>query len=205
MTLFNYFDVYNYPVINEQLVPKCLEKGIGLIGMKALADGYLYRSPELGIHYALSQPISTLVLGINTMKYLDDDWQVIDTFEPMTQDELADAKKNAIELNDYVCRQCKTCDSPLVQPSEIFAIEGEFDRQMENGRITDPAHYALRERLKHWFQQDKSAQARYAAYEGKVDPAMDYSFLNSLCPHNIDINRKLKLAHSKLSTEDYIF
>ncbi len=205
MTHFNYFDIYNYPIINDQLVPKCVKNGIGLIGMKALADGYLYRSTEQGIRYALSQPISTLVLGANTMHYLGYDLQFIDKFQPMNDNELATLKKNAVELNDYVCRQCQTCDSPLIKPSEIFAIEGEFDRQMDDGRITDPAHYALRERLKHWFAQDKSAQARYAAYEGTVDPAVDYSFLNALCPHNIDINRKLKMAHAKLSMENYIF
>ncbi len=205
MTHFNYFDVYNYPIINDQLVPACLEKNIGLIGMKALGDGYLYRSPEQGIRYALSQPISTLVLGANTMAYLEYDWQLIEKFEPMNENELEDVKKNAVELTDYVCRQCHTCDSPLIKPSEIFVLEGEFDRQMDDGRIADPAHYALRERLKHWFAQDKSAQARYAAYEGKVDPTNDYSFLNAMCPYRIDINRKLKLAHSKLSTENYIF
>ena len=123
----------------------------------------------------------------------------------MSNNELKQLKNEALELGTYVCRQCKTCHSPLISPSEIFAIEGEFDRQMDDGRIDDPAHYALRERLKQWFQQDKSAQDRYAAYDGKVDPQQDYSFLNTLCPHNIDINRKLKLAHSKLIHDDYIF
>ena len=205
MTLFNYFDVYNYPVIYEKLVPTCIEKGIGLIGMKALADGWLYRSPEAGIRYALSQPISTLALGANTMDYLDYDWSLIENFEPMKDIELTALKNGAVELNNYICRQCKSCDSPMINPSEIFALEGEFDRQMDDGRVADAAHFALRERLKHWFQQHKSAKERYAEYGSKVDIDQDYSFLNTLCPHYIDINRKLKLAHSKLSGDDFIF
>ena len=204
MTHFNYFDQYNYPIIDEKLVPLCREKGVGLIGMKALADGWLYRSPEPAISFALNQPIATLALGINRMDYLQKDWEVIDHFEPMTEEELKKLKNDALELNDYVCRQCKTCNSPLIKPSDIFAIEGEFDRQMDDGRISDAANFALRERLKHWFQQADSARKRYAAYDGKVDPSQDFSFLNMLCPHNIDIDRKLKLAHAKLSG-DYIF
>ena len=142
MTHFNYFDQYNYPVIHEKLAPMCFEQGVGLVGMKALADGYLYRTPEQSIRFALDQPISTLVLGANTMDYLDYDWSLIDSFDSMNATELKELKNNAVELGDYVCRQCKTCDSPMIKPSEIFEMEGEFDRQMDDGRINDSARAA---------------------------------------------------------------
>ncbi len=205
MTHFNYLDDFNYPVISKELVPQCQEKGVGLIGMKALADGYLYRSPEVGIRYALSQPISTLVMGANTLDYLNLDWEIIDNFTPLEKTEWDEVQTNGLELGDYVCRQCEKCDSSGFKPSEIFAIEGEFDRQMDDGRINDAAHYALREHLKHWFAQAESAKQRYAAYEPKVNPAQDYSDLNPLCPYHIDIHRKLHLAHAKLSTDGTIF
>ncbi|MBN1821746.1 MAG: hypothetical protein JW833_13585, partial [Prolixibacteraceae bacterium] len=112
----------------------------------------------------------------------------------------------APELGNYVCRQCKKCDGILkINPSEIFMIEGIFDRQMEDGFIPDPSVYALRERLKHWFGQKEKALKEYIDQSVKVDPENDYSELNKTCPCNIDINRKLKLAHSKLSKEGYLF
>jgi hypothetical protein len=37
-----------------------------------------------------------------------------------------------------------------------------------------------------------------------VDPGHDYSELSRLCPYGIDIDRKLKIAHGKLSKERYI-
>lgn len=205
MTHFNYLDDFNYPVISKELVPQCQKKGIGLIGMKALADGYLYRSPEVGIRYALSQPISTLVMGANTMEYLDLDWDIIDQFSPLDAEEWEELQSTALELGDYVCRMCEKCDSPTFKPSEIFAIEGELDRQMDDGCIEDAAHYALRERLKGWFAQSEAAQHRYADYETHVNPGEDYSELNRLCPYNINIDRKLKLAHAKLSSDGTIF
>ena len=37
--------------------------------MKAVADGYLHRSPEVGIRYTLSLPIASVVLGIKAEEF----------------------------------------------------------------------------------------------------------------------------------------
>ena len=60
MTGFNYFDRFNFPQTEEELLPLCLEKGVGILGMKALADGYLHRSVETALRYTLSLPIASL-------------------------------------------------------------------------------------------------------------------------------------------------
>jgi uncharacterized protein len=205
MTGFNYFDRFNCFPQQDELIAECQERGVGLIGMKALADGYLYRSVEQGIRFSLSLPISTLVLGINTKEYLQQDLEIANNFVPMTNDEKEALYSNALELGNYVCRQCKKCDGKTdINPTEMFLLEGEFDRQMQDGLIPDPAVYALRERLKHWFAQNESAIKKYQSVK-QVNPQMDYSFLNELCPYNIDIDRKLKLVHSKLSEGEFVF
>ncbi len=86
----------------------------------------------------------------------------------------------------------------------MFLLEGMFDRQMDDGRVDDAARYALRERLKHWFGQAEAARDGYAALATKVDPEHDYRNLNERCPYGIDVDRKLKLAHGKLSRERYV-
>jgi hypothetical protein len=67
-----------------------------------------------------------------------------------------------------------------------------------------PAAYALQERLKHWFDQAAWAREEYSKLSAKVDPDGDYRALNRLCPYGIDIDRKLKIAHSKLTAGAYL-
>ena len=85
MTGFNYFDRFNFPDVESELLPRCLEKGVGVLGMKALADGYLYRSWKHAIRYSLSLPIASLVLGINNREILENDLRLAERFKPLTE------------------------------------------------------------------------------------------------------------------------
>ncbi len=204
MTGFNYFDRFNYPSVEATLLPQCLREGIGVIAMKSLADGYLYRSPARAIRYALSLPVTTVVAGINSREMLETDLRIVNSFTPMTDAEKEDLYRSAPELGDYVCRLCGKCAVNGFDPQSVFLLEGLYDRQMDDMRVSDAARYALRERLRAWFQQQDTAQAEYEALAEKVDPTRDYSSLTPLCPYGIDIDRKLKIAHAKLSKARYI-
>jgi predicted aldo/keto reductase-like oxidoreductase len=206
MTGFNYFDRFNFPQIENELLPFCLRTGTGVLGMKALADGYLFADPQAAIRYALSLPISSLVLGINSRRYLEDDLRIAESFVPMSEEEKTELLAGAPELGNYVCRLCEKCEGKNgLRPWEIFLLEGLYDRQMDGYDVPDPASYALRERLKFWFDQKQWAVREYGALAQKVDPASDYRSLNALCPYGIDIDRKLKITHSKLSEDGYVF
>ena len=71
----------------KKVVPECNRRGIGVIGMKALAAGAIPK--ELGLsaadcrRYALSQPISTLVCGMTSRENLRQDVGVARGFRPM--------------------------------------------------------------------------------------------------------------------------
>jgi uncharacterized protein len=204
MTGFNYLDRFNYPAIEGELLPLCLSKGTGVIAMKSLGDGYLYRSPALALRYTLGLPVSTVVAGINSAEMLKTDLAIVSQFTPMTDKEKEDLYRSAPELGDYVCRLCAKCSAAGFDPQKIFLLEGMFDRQMDDMRVTDIAQYALRERLKAWFGQQETARGEYERLSPKVDPAKNYSALTPLCPYGIDIERKLKIAHAKLSRERFI-
>src|SRR5580704_4622484 len=76
----NLVDIH-YRSFQKQVVPVCLKKGVGIIGMKGLGGGYpdgriLSRTSltvEECYSYALSLPVSTLVMGINSMDHLKQD------------------------------------------------------------------------------------------------------------------------------------
>jgi predicted aldo/keto reductase-like oxidoreductase len=206
MTGFNYFDRFNFPQIEDELLPLCRKKGTGVLGMKALADGYLYRSTKQAIRYTLSLPITSLVLGINRRDYLEEDLGIAEGFEPMSDAEKEELYRTAPELGTYVCRLCGKCrKGDSFDPSQVFVIEGLFDRQMESYETPDPAQYALQERLKHWFDQTEWAKEEYGRLPFTVDHEKDYRSLNKLCPFGIDIDRKLKIAHAKLSGSGFLF
>ena len=204
MTGFNYFDRFNYPSVEKNLLPLCGEKGVGVVAMKPLADGYLFRSAGPALRWALGLPVATVVAGMNSMGMLEADLAEVRRFKPLTDAEKEEIYRSAPELGSYVCRLCGKCATGDFDPQAVFLLEGLFDRQMDDMRVSDAALYALRERLKNWYGQGDVARAQYAAHKGKVDPSRDYSSLTPLCPYGIDIDRKLKIAHQKLSREPYL-
>ena len=206
MCVLNYYDRFNFPKTEGVLLPDCEKRGVGVMAMKSLADGYLFRSPGNALRYSLSLPVACVVAGINREDYLQKDLDLAERFEPMTSVEKEELYHTAPELGDYICRLCKKCkDADGFEPYLIFLLEGLFDRQMDDGRVPPTDHYALRERLRFWFGQAERARDIYRSLQAKVQPEEDYSRLNSLCPYGIDIARKLKVCHAKLSGEAAVF
>lgn len=200
MTQLNYLDRFNYPQVEERLLPLCHEKGIGFLAMKALADGYLHAWAGPALRFTLSLPVSSVVMGINSMEMLQADLKAVNAHTPMSDAEKETLFADAPELGDYVCRLCGKCADDSFDPQDVFLLEGLYDRQMDDMRAdTDSGRYALRERLKFWFGQKERAVREYGSLAAKVDPRGDYTQRSARCPYGIDIDRKLKIAHAKLT------
>ena len=83
----------------KEVVPVCLNKNVGVIGMKSLAgspngtDGHIPTSTKITaeqcIRYALSLPISSLCVGIRSMKDLEQDLKIARNFEAMSDSDKA--------------------------------------------------------------------------------------------------------------------
>ncbi len=203
MSTVNYFDRCNFPEIERTLLPLAREKGAGVILMKPVADGYLYRSAEPAFRYAFSRPVSVVVAGINNEAMLRADLAYAEHYTPMTEAEEDALLKTAPELSDYVCRQCGKCACPRgVDIHEVFAAEGTYDRQMARGVVTDTAQYALMERLRFWFGQKELGRARYAKVPGGISACNECGECLPQCPYGIDIPAKLRLADYKLAGRD---
>ena len=86
---------FHYRSFQKEVVPVCLEKGVGVLGMKSLGGGHTKGRIVAGtslsaqecLRYALSLPISSLVVGINSMKDLEQDLEVARSFKPMEKSE----------------------------------------------------------------------------------------------------------------------
>ncbi len=87
----------HYRSFQNEVVPVCLEKGIGVIGMKSLGGGGAAGSgiipgatdisAEECIRYALSQPVSSLVCGMRNTEELQQNIRIARSFKPMSTTE----------------------------------------------------------------------------------------------------------------------
>jgi len=195
----NYYDRFNYPDIERRLFPLAGARGSAIIGMKAVGDGYLWRSAGRAFRFAWSLPLSHVVAGINDLEMLEQDLAFAESFTPMSREEMWELFATAPEYRGYVCRQCEACPAEDGLPlKRIFELEGWYDRQMWDQVVLDPQDYAMRMRLGSWFGQQGLARETYAREGLVIDPDHDYSDLNWLCPFGVDIQKKLRVARLKL-------
>lgn len=205
MTTINYYDRFNFPEIEEVLVPLALEKETAVILMKPVGDGLLWKSAIPAFRYAFTQPAAVSVAGINNRDMLEADLQCAENFVPMSGEETERLYAEAPELGSYVCRQCGKCNCPEGIPiQEIFRYEGYFDRQMADGIVTNVAEYALKERLRFWFGNRDLAVERYGALGVKADKCSQCGKCIPECPYGIDIVRKLSIADYKFAGKDIL-
>jgi aryl-alcohol dehydrogenase-like predicted oxidoreductase len=86
-----------YRSFAKEILPTLKEKGIAAIGMKSLGGGNAETggrivaqnicSVEEALRFALSQSISTLVVGIDSMKVLNQNLEIARNFKPLEGDE----------------------------------------------------------------------------------------------------------------------
>ncbi|NSW75753.1 MAG: aldo/keto reductase [Candidatus Atribacteria bacterium] len=201
MIPLNYFDRFNFPGWEERVIPLAQSKGAGILAMKVFADGFLWRNTEAALRYTLSLPVSCLVLGANTEEYLQKDMMLVEQLIPMSEEEKERWFFDAPELGQYVCRQCGKC-LPCPQGIDIprvFLLEGQYDRQMKDDLVRDPAEYALRDRLRFWFGNQDYAQKIYASLVPSALACNQCGECEPRCPYGLPIMRKLTIAHEKLT------
>jgi uncharacterized protein len=206
MTNVNYLDSCNFPLIEAQLLPRAQARGIGVVGMKVVADGLLWRSAAQAFRYAWSLPIHVMPAGMNTLAMVEQDLMYAETFAPLTPDEREHLFRTGPELGTYVCRQCQRClPCPKnIDIVRIFEYEGWYDRQMWDGVVRDPGDYALRQRLRCWFQNECRAQAAYAELPVNATACNACGECEPRCPYHVPIVAKLQLAHSKLTEKQRV-
>jgi len=87
----NLMDAHYRSFANEVL-PELVKQKIGVLGMKSMANGILLRSKTVSpiecLHYALNLPTSVVITGIDSMEILDQAFEAVRTFHPMSEQEV---------------------------------------------------------------------------------------------------------------------
>jgi len=78
----------HYRSFAREVVPRLVERGIAVLGMKSMADGYLLKTgavtPTECLHYALDLPTSVVIAGIDSLPILSQAIAAVRTFHPMS-------------------------------------------------------------------------------------------------------------------------
>jgi len=75
------------------VLPAAVDKGMGVIGMKVYFRGFASKIPgfsgmEPYFRFALSHPVSAVVIGCDNIAQLEENVRFAESFEPMTDDEI---------------------------------------------------------------------------------------------------------------------
>ncbi len=130
----NVMDAF-YRSFQNEVVPVCLSKSVGVIGMKGLGGGHPEgRFPsQAGLtaeecyRYSLSLPVTSQVVGINTMSHLRQDLALARSFKPMPAEEkqalLARVKDVAGDGRHELFKSTKAFDGPVHRRQHGFDTE----------------------------------------------------------------------------------
>lgn len=82
----------HYRSFAKLVLPELVRRNIGILGMKSMANGILLRSdtvtPIECLHYALNLPTSVVITGMDSMEILDQAFEAVRTFQPMTEQQV---------------------------------------------------------------------------------------------------------------------
>jgi aryl-alcohol dehydrogenase-like predicted oxidoreductase len=113
----------HYRSFEKLVLPELVRRGIGVLGMKSMAQGIILKSKtvtaEECLRYALSLPTSVVITGIDSMKILKQALEVATTFRPLSESEM-DALR------------ARTRDAAANGEYELFKTSSLFDSTAEH-------------------------------------------------------------------------
>ena len=82
-----------------EVIPLAQKKGVGIVGMKVYFRGFAVKLPwfetmDPFFRFALSQPITTAVIGCDNLKQLEENVKLADSFSPLTGKEAQELIRN---------------------------------------------------------------------------------------------------------------
>ncbi|MEA3005869.1 MAG: uncharacterized protein QOI94_1138, partial [Acidobacteriaceae bacterium] len=87
----NVMDAHFRSFTNE-VMPVAIQQGIGVLAMKTFGDHFILDSktiePVEALRYSLTQPVSVVITGIDSMPVMEQALTAVKTFQPMTQQQI---------------------------------------------------------------------------------------------------------------------
>jgi len=107
----------------HDVLPVLLREGIAPLGMKAFGDHFVLDSktvtPIEGLHYCLNLPVAAQITGIDSQQVLDQAFEAVKTFKPMSETQVAQLLE-------------KTREAAQAGQFELYKISPHFDGTIAN-------------------------------------------------------------------------
>jgi aryl-alcohol dehydrogenase-like predicted oxidoreductase len=125
----------HYRSFQNEVIPVCLSKGVGVLGMKGLAGGapqgrlisHAGLTAEECYRYCLSLPVTAQVMGITTLEQLQQNIALARAFKPMTMEErrtlLTKVRDEAGDGRHELFKSTKTFDGPHHRRQHGFDLQ----------------------------------------------------------------------------------
>lgn len=110
------------PKAQESLIPKALDKNIGVIAMKSFSGGVI-DDPQLALKYVLSQHDIMVIPGVETKELFDQNWNVFQGSCSLNDDEKLKITALRKQYDKSFCRRCDYCQ-PCSEEIPIQLILG---------------------------------------------------------------------------------
>ncbi len=106
------------PAAGERVIPRAVEKDIGVIAMKSFSGGVI-ESAKPALKYALSEPHVLIIPGVENKVLFDENWRIFQESHDLSPEEKQEIEEIRRQHDKNFCRRCDYC-----QPcSEGIAIQ----------------------------------------------------------------------------------
>ena len=131
------------PAAEEKVIPKALEKNVGILAMKPLSGGVI-EAAEPALKWAFGHPEILVLAGVESRDLIDQNWNVFQGNWELTK---SDQETIDAVFREYDKKFCRRCDYCLPCPSEIpiqFVMGARtFLKRMGPGALKVPVFAGL--------------------------------------------------------------
>jgi aryl-alcohol dehydrogenase-like predicted oxidoreductase len=123
------------------VLPEALREGIAVLGMKSMGSGVILKSQtvnaETCLRYALTQPVSAVITGIDSQEILDQAFRIAANFRPLSPSEVAailDKTATAASNGKYELFKTSSHFDSTAQHPEWLGSETALVRELGSGQ-----------------------------------------------------------------------
>ena len=113
----------HFESFEKKVLPQLVSKKVGVLGMKSMGDKFILNSktvtPIECLHYAMNLPTSVVITGCDSMKILEQAFEAVRTFKPLSDSEVA-------------AMLAKTSTASKVGEFELYKTTTHFDGTTRN-------------------------------------------------------------------------
>ena len=106
----------------EKVIPRAIEKGLGVIAMKPFSGGYI-ENARLALKYVLSREGIVIIPGVEEKRRFDENWKIFLGSHELDEGERAEIEEVRQRCEKSFCRRCDYCQ-PCSEEIPIQMIMG---------------------------------------------------------------------------------